>query len=154
MSRTAESGRLVSSGSNGMQSGGRGGSTRYSGLEMSAIDEENTIEYIRQKTPLEGNYTKTLIFGGIDGLSLLCSLVFGGLGGNVAPDSVAVVSMGCLAAMAVNCGVGEFLSSKAHREFVQAEKRRGGWEFKNYRNVVVNEVRASPNNDINAMLLF
>ena len=27
----------------------------------------------------------------------------------------------------------EFLSSKAHVEFVKAEKRRGLWEFRNYR---------------------
>lgn len=37
-------------------------------------------------------------------------------------------------------GISEFLSSKAHREFLQAEKRRELWEFKNYRDVEIMEV--------------
>jgi len=37
-------------------------------------------------------------------------------------------------------GISEYLSSKAHREFLKAEKRRELWEFKNYRDVEVMEV--------------
>ena len=37
-------------------------------------------------------------------------------------------------------GISEFLSSKAHREFLLSEKRREMWEFKHYKDVETNEV--------------
>ena len=46
-----------------------------------------------------------------------------------------------IAANALSMGTGEYLSSKAHREFVQAEKRRELWEFKHFKDVEIKEVR-------------
>ena len=43
-------------------------------------------------------------------------------------------------ANSISTGVSEYLSSKAHRAFIQAEKRRGLWEFKNYKEVEMFEV--------------
>lgn len=45
-----------------------------------------------------------------------------------------------IAANALSMGAGEYLSSKAHREFVQAEKRRELWEFKHFKDVEIKEV--------------
>lgn len=44
-------------------------------------------------------------------------------------------------ANALAMGISEFLSSKAHMEFVMAEKRRALWEFKHYRQNEVDQVR-------------
>lgn len=46
-----------------------------------------------------------------------------------------------IAANALSMGAGEYLSSKAHREFIQAEKRRELWEFKHFKDVETKEVR-------------
>jgi len=137
MSRT-ENGRILPNGG-GANSASQSGRGAYRGLEVSTANDEElgSNEFLRSKTTLEGNYTKTLVFGGIDGVSLVCGLVFGGMGGNVTADEIAVIGITCLCAMAVNCGISVFLSSRAHRDFVQTEKRRGGWEFKNYRNDVM-----------------
>ena len=53
---------------------------------------------------------------------------------------VIVVGVASIAANAIAMGAGEFLSSKAHREFVQAEKRREAWEFAHFKDVEVKEV--------------
>lgn len=46
-----------------------------------------------------------------------------------------------IAANALSMGAGEYLSSKAHREFIQAEKRRELWEFKHFKDIETKEVR-------------
>ena len=46
-----------------------------------------------------------------------------------------------LIANSVYTGISEFLSSKAHREFLLTERRREMWEFKNYREDEINEVK-------------
>ena len=45
-----------------------------------------------------------------------------------------------LIANSVYTGISEFLSSKAHREFLAAEKRREMWEFKHYKDDEMSEV--------------
>ena len=47
-----------------------------------------------------------------------------------------------LIANSVYTGISEFLSSKAHREFLAAEKRRETWEFKHYKDDEMSEVTA------------
>jgi DNA damage-binding protein 1 len=54
---------------------------------------------------------------------------------------VLVLGFSSIVANAISVGAGEYLSSKAHREFVQAEKRRELWEFKNYRADEIKEAR-------------
>lgn len=51
-----------------------------------------------------------------------------------------VLGAAVIAANSLSTGVSEFLSSKAHREFIQAEKRRELWEFKNYKDAEIYEV--------------
>ena len=48
-----------------------------------------------------------------------------------------------IAANALSMGVGEYLSSKAHREFIQVEKRRETWEFKHFKDVEIREVKVN-----------
>ena len=45
-----------------------------------------------------------------------------------------------IAASTIALGAGEYLSSKAHREFVLAEKRRELWEFKHFKDTETKEV--------------
>lgn len=51
-----------------------------------------------------------------------------------------VLGVASVVANSISTGVSEYLSSKAHRAFIQAEKRRELWEFKNYREAEVSEV--------------
>ena len=51
-------------------------------------------------------------------------------GANLSWKVVVVLGAANVAASSFSTGISEFLSSKAHREFIQAEKRRELWEFK------------------------
>jgi len=51
-----------------------------------------------------------------------------------------VLGVASVVANSISTGVSEYLSSKAHRAFIQAEKRRELWEFKNYRDAEISEV--------------
>lgn len=53
-----------------------------------------------------------------------------------------VVGTANLVANSVYTGISEFLSSKAHREFLATERRREIWEFKHYKDEEMNEVCA------------
>ena len=54
--------------------------------------------------------------------------------------TIAVLSLCNIVANAMSTGIGEFLSSKAHREFVLSEKRRALWEFKHFRSTEVDQM--------------
>lgn len=61
-------------------------------------------------------------------------------GGNLSWRTVLILGLSSMAANSISLGISEFLSSKAHREFLKAEKRRELWEFKNYREVEILEM--------------
>lgn len=56
---------------------------------------------------------------------------------------VLIVGLAAVIANSISVGISEFLSSKAHKEFIQAEKRRELWEFKNYKDNEILEVIAN-----------
>lgn len=62
------------------------------------------------------------------------------IGGEFSWHIVLVMGFSTIAANTLSQGAGEYLSSKAHREFVQAEKRRELWEFKHFKDVETKEV--------------
>jgi hypothetical protein len=51
-----------------------------------------------------------------------------------------VIAASCTLSNCAYAGISEFLSSKAHKEFIQAEKRREQWEFKHFRESQIFEV--------------
>lgn len=61
-------------------------------------------------------------------------------GANLSWKIVVVLGVASIVANSFSTGVSEFLSSKAHREFIQAEKRRELWEFKNYKEHEMSEM--------------
>lgn len=83
---------------------------------------------------------KSIIFGGTDGVFHSLSLVAAAAGADLSSQTVVVLGFATVAAGAVAMGTGEYLSSKAHKEFAQAEKRRRQWEFKHDRVGRKNEV--------------
>jgi hypothetical protein len=54
---------------------------------------------------------------------------------------IVVIAVASTIANSIYTGVSEFLSSRAHKEYIQAEKRRELWEYKNFKEAQVFEVR-------------
>jgi DNA damage-binding protein 1 len=88
----------------------------------------------------EGGHVKTMIFGGMDGILTSFAIVAGAAGGGMGWDVVLVMGFSNVLADALSMGVGEYLSSKAHKDFVLSEKKREEWEYDNYKEGEVKEM--------------
>ncbi len=62
------------------------------------------------------------------------------IGGDLDWQNAVIIGFSYIAVNSIYLGISEFLSASAHRDFLQAEKRRALWEFKNYKEEEVTEV--------------
>ena len=94
------------------------------------ISRSDGGEHVEEEEKNSADFVKPIIFGGLDGLLVSFAIVSAGAGGGLPWQTVLILGFSIVAANALAIGAGEFLSSKAHKEFVQAEKRRELYEFK------------------------
>ena len=92
----------------------------------------HSSSYAEEAHQSHGDYLKAIIFGGLDGILTSFALVSGATGGSLSPGSVLIMGFSNIFADALSMGVGEFLSSKAHNDWVLSERRREVWELENY----------------------
>lgn len=81
-----------------------------------------------------GDYVKSMIFGGLDGILTSFAIVAGAAGGRLPVQVVLVLGFSNIFADAFSMGMGEYLSSKAHNEFVLKEKERETWWVRGWKN--------------------
>jgi len=72
----------------------------------------------------EGAFLKSVIFGGLDGILTSFAIVAGAAGGALPTQTVLILGFSNIFADALSMGVGEFLSSNAHNEWVLSERNR------------------------------
>jgi len=87
-----------------------------------------------------GGYLKSIVFGGLDGILTTFAIVAGAYGGGLAWEIILILGVSNVFADAIAMGAGEYLSSKAHRDYVMTEKRREQWEYKNYKEGEIKEM--------------
>lgn len=83
---------------------------------------------------------KSIIFGGLDGILTIFAIVAGAYGGGLSWEVILILGVSNVFADAIAMGAGEYLSSKAHRDYVLTEKRREQWEYKNYKEGEIKEM--------------
>ncbi|KAF7456655.1 putative integral membrane protein [Cryptosporidium felis] len=74
---------------------------------------------------------KVIVFGGLDGIVTIFSLVSGCVAAGFTTIQLFTICMGSLLADAFAMSVGEYVSSKAEKDFVQSEENRERWEVEN-----------------------
>lgn len=74
---------------------------------------------------------KVIVFGGLDGIITIFSLVSGCVAAGFTTIQLFTICMGSLLADAFAMSVGEYVSSKAEKEFVHSEQEREKWEVEN-----------------------
>lgn len=55
-------------------------------------------------------------------------------------ETILLLGFGIVLASGFYIGAGEYLSSRAHRDFILAEKRREQWEYRNYKDGEIKEM--------------
>eukprot|EP00486_Rosalina_sp_Unknown_P005667 CAMPEP_0201569504 /NCGR_PEP_ID=MMETSP0190_2-20130828/11214_1 /ASSEMBLY_ACC=CAM_ASM_000263 /TAXON_ID=37353 /ORGANISM="Rosalina sp." /LENGTH=324 /DNA_ID=CAMNT_0047991879 /DNA_START=98 /DNA_END=1072 /DNA_ORIENTATION=- len=79
-----------------------------------------------------GDFMKSIIFGGLDGIITLFAIVASISGSELPAEVVLVLGFSKLVGDGISMGMGDFLSEKAEIDFVKSELERETWEFENY----------------------
>ena len=74
-----------------------------------------------------GDYVKSLIFGGLDGIITTFAIVAAVAGSDMDPDVVILMGIANLMADGISMGLGDYLSETAEINFVQKEREREMW---------------------------
>ncbi|ETO28210.1 hypothetical protein RFI_08923 [Reticulomyxa filosa] len=88
------------------------------------VSEENHKKY--------GEYVKSIIYGGLDGIITTFAVVSAVHGANLEPETVLVLGFANLIADGFSMGMGDYLSESAEYDFARSERDREKWEFENF----------------------
>ncbi len=80
----------------------------------------------------QGNYIKSLIYGGLDGIITTFAVVAGVAGASLSSGIVLILGFANLIADGLSMGIGDYLSTKAENEYKRAEREREMWEVENF----------------------
>jgi len=113
-----------------MSAGGNYQSLSLDGSESGVRDSSNLVSRLDEDPTWYTDLMKQVVFGGIDGLSVSAVLISACVGGGIEPREISVIGLAVLSALAMCVGAGEFLSARAHREFMSARYRQHSWDYK------------------------
>ncbi len=80
----------------------------------------------------EGQYIKSLVYGGLDGIITTFAVVAGVAGASLSSGIVLILGFANLIADGLSMAIGDYLSTKAENEYNQAEREREKWEVENH----------------------
>lgn len=80
----------------------------------------------------EGKYIKSVIYGGLDGIVTTFAVVAGAAGASLSAGIVIILGFANLIADGLSMAIGDFISTKAEREYQKAERSREAWEVEHY----------------------
>ncbi len=79
-----------------------------------------------------GQYIKSFVYGGLDGIVTTFAVVAGVAGANLSASVVLILGVANLIADGISMAFGDYLSTKAENDYMAAERVRETWEMKNY----------------------
>ena len=115
-------------------------------LHMQKLDS-NSGSKANERVPIAneehksfGDYVKSIIYGGLDGIVTTFAIVTGVRGAELDTEIILVLGICNLVADGLSMGVGDFLSEKAELDYAYSEREREKWEFDNYREGEIQEM--------------
>eukprot|EP01024_Parvocaulis_polyphysoides_P019036 TRINITY_DN18524_c1_g1_i2.p1 TRINITY_DN18524_c1_g1~~TRINITY_DN18524_c1_g1_i2.p1 ORF type:complete len:205 (-),score=28.93 TRINITY_DN18524_c1_g1_i2:72-611(-) len=79
-----------------------------------------------------GKYVKSIVFGGLDGIITIFSMVAAVAGGGLAAGVVVIMGISNLLGDGLSMGLGDYLSSKAQLDYIKEQFEKEKWETENY----------------------
>jgi VIT1/CCC1 family predicted Fe2+/Mn2+ transporter len=80
----------------------------------------------------QGQYIKSIIYGGLDGIITTFAVVAGVAGASLSAGIVLILGFANLFADGLSMAIGDFLSTKAENEYNKAERKREQWEVEHF----------------------
>ncbi|ETO33784.1 hypothetical protein RFI_03318 [Reticulomyxa filosa] len=87
-----------------------------------------------------GEFVKSIIYGGLDGIVTTFAIVSAVHGANLKPEVVLVLGFANLIADGFAMGIGDYLSESAEFDFAKSERNREKWEFENFKEGEISEM--------------
>lgn len=91
---------------------------------MATADEQHRQE--------QGQFIKSVIYGGLDGIITTFAVVAGVAGASLQPAIVLILGFANLIADGISMAIGDYLSTRAEQEYEASERKREEWEVDNY----------------------
>ncbi|ERI93083.1 membrane protein [Clostridiales bacterium oral taxon 876 str. F0540] len=79
-----------------------------------------------------GQYIKSVIYGGLDGIITTFAVVAGVAGAALSPGVVLIMGFANLVGDGLSMAIGDYLSTKAEMEFQASEREREAWEVEHF----------------------
>ena len=79
-----------------------------------------------------GRYIKSMVYGGLDGIVTTFAVVAGVAGAALEPGVLLILGFANLIADGLSMAIGDYLSTKAEKEYGKAERAREAWEVDHY----------------------
>lgn len=79
-----------------------------------------------------GQYIKSAVYGGLDGIITTFAVVAGVAGASLATGVVLILGFANLIADGLSMAIGDYLSTKSELDYEAAERRREEWEVEHY----------------------
>ena len=80
----------------------------------------------------QGQYLKSLVYGGLDGIITTIAVVAGVAGASLSTGIVLILGFANLIGDGLSMAIGDYLSTKAERDYNRAEREREAWEVRNF----------------------
>lgn len=103
-------------------------------------DGDGPVEASQEEHAAGGEFVKSLVFGGLDGIITTFAIVSASEGGNLSKDAVILMGLANLVADAISMGLGDYLSETAEHNYIASEQKRETWETENFLEGEVSEM--------------
>jgi len=107
----------------------------YEKKDLNAAKKAHAVEAIKyapEKHKGAGTYLGDFVFGAIDGSITTFAVVSGVAGAALSVNIVIILGLANLMADGFSMALGNYLSAKSDKEFIQRERQRESWEVDNY----------------------
>jgi VIT1/CCC1 family predicted Fe2+/Mn2+ transporter len=100
-------------------------------------DQSESVKAHQQNAPEQhqseqGQYLKSLVYGGLDGIITTFAVVAGVAGASLSAGIVLILGFANLIGDGLSMAIGDYLSTKAENDYNRAEREREAWEVRNY----------------------
>jgi vacuolar iron transporter family protein len=115
----------------------------YNRRDIRATKKAHTKKAIQaaEHHPTSGTYVGDFVYGAIDGSVTTFAVVSGVAGAALSSNIVIILGLANLLADGFSMAVGNYLSSKSDKEYIQRERKREEWEIANYPEGEIEEIR-------------
>lgn len=109
-----------------------GAKNAYKSKDAKASKAAHEGKFSQEQHKKGGEYLKSAVYGGLDGIITTFAVVAGVTGAALSPGIILILGFANLIGDGISMAVGDYLSTKAEHEYYESEKKRERWEVDNY----------------------